>query len=170
MSCIGQILKKKDSDGLIKIHDEDGILRVIGEGGGEYRLYEYFITFNDMGFRCGYVAVPPSHTMLTDPNTTIDESVFDVPGGITFSSTRHEAKSAFGIQCDDLWLGFDCSHYGDNMDKKAALKYFSHRPEIVYLHKTPSLSRYSGIIRDYAYVEEQCKHLIEQLIEYDKQQ
>lgn len=145
------------------------------EGGGEYKEYDYLVVFNELGHRCGYVELPENHYIdgvlrSGDDQWEVIETALNVHGGITFTGNYTNPRPILGVKGDEIWLGFDCSHYGDNRDKKTALKYFSHRPEIVYLHGKPSLLPDSGVIRDYTYVEEQCKHLIEQLIEYDKQQ
>lgn len=57
MSCITEILKVKG--------DKDFIVsgEIAIEGGGTYKDYEYIITFTSSGHRCGYVAIPESHSL-----------------------------------------------------------------------------------------------------------
>lgn len=162
MSCITKILELKGDAEFLPLHDQ-----VVIEGGGDYKGYEYLITFTSYGTRCGYVAVPPEQDY--------DSSQLDVHGGVTFEENDHGAKNLLPTPCNDMWIGFDAAHYGDMRDMEQAKKYFGGLPrfdktfEIINeLHKEvhememrdPHCSH-----KTFDYMAEQCKFMIDQLIE-----
>lgn len=58
------------------------------------------------GHRCGYVRVPPSHSMH---GKDYDDVSVNVHGGLTFANLEpcaHDDGTGW-------WLGFDCAHGGD---------------------------------------------------------
>jgi len=151
MSCIGQLLKLKGDKEILPIHDE-----LVIEGGGEYKGYEYIITFTSFGHRCGYVAIPEIKEDDEEPD-------FDCHGGVTFCSRQHAAKDLLPISCDDLWVGFDAAHYGDLRCKDTAKKYFPDCHEIENFATFDE--RYPGHAhRSYQYMEKECKSIVDQII------
>jgi hypothetical protein len=182
MSCIPKILDLKGDKEILPI----GLNGVVVEGGGQYKGYDYLITFNNYGFRCGYVAIPNGHPINNYDGKYPD---FDVHWGITFFGENHISEVIFGEKvCNDKWLGFDCGHAGDFLDNETAKKYFSDNEKVLkgieftikilkefeekmelvnpgykeYINSDDNKLRYE--IRTKEYVEEQCKNLIEQLI------
>lgn len=168
MSCITEILKLKGEREFMPFPENDSI---VIEGGGTYRDYEYLITFTDMGHRCGYVAIDSSHPVYSH-NQVIgtDEFDLDVHGGITFHKQEHSVKKLLSHPCNDEWLGFDAAHGNDHACVVTAEKYFGLTKNIEYMKNNTfytdlAESRGMGIEhRTYAYMEEQCKYLIDQLI------
>lgn len=158
MSCITQLLEMKGDREILPIHGQAVI-----EGGGSYKGYEYLITFTSHGTRCGYVAIPDGHRG--------DNVDVHCHGGITFSDRDHGAKDLLPIACNDLWIGFDCAHYGDRNDLELAKKYFggSDRFDILMdLHKeVEALERADHFFshKTYKFVEKECKYIIDQLLE-----
>jgi hypothetical protein len=72
---------------------------------GEIGEYEYAITRNQLGYRCGYLKVLPGHSWYGKGYYDIDA---DVHGGLTFA---HADKPCEQIGDDaGWWLGFDCAH------------------------------------------------------------
>lgn len=178
MSCITEILKLKgDKDVLVPDGDWIAV-----EGGGTYKDHEYLIVLNTNGHRCGYVAIPPDHPYSSTPEEErtlmggrpykhydYDSLDIDVHGGLTFMSPDHGLKDLLPMPCTDMWIGFDCGHCYDLADLKMFKKYFGQEQyelkESFFKaldHTDISLEQK---VREYGYVEEQCHHIIDQLIQ-----
>ncbi len=175
MSCIPKILALKgDAEFLMVGGAEKRILNrgIVVEGGGQYRGYDFIITFTDMGFRCGYVALPPDHkTNQFDKGD--DFPNYHVHGGVTFFDKSHISKAILGeTVCEDKWIGFDAGHYGDLTEKDLALKYFpdmrevqiNHLVEMSKIFELRDDGSFMGV-RTKEFMEQECKNLIDQLIE-----
>lgn len=162
MSCITKLLEMKGDAEFLPVHDQ-----VVIEGGGEYKGYEYLITFTSYGTRCGYVAVPAEQDY--------DSSEIHAHGGITFEEDNHGAKNLLPTPCNDMWLGFDAAHWGDMRDMDQAKKYFTgvsrfdatfeilnelHKDVHAMESQSPQFSH-----KTFEYMENECKSIIEQLIE-----
>ena len=162
MSCITKILELKGDKEFLPLHDQ-----VVIEGGGTHKGFEYLITFTHYGTRCGYVAVSPDFKYNTDD--------ISVHGGVTFEGEDHGAKNLLPMPCSDIWIGFDAAHWGDMRDFDKAKKYFGQNEKemrginlMEEIHKEvdelerqdPSFSH-----KTYDYMVDQCKSVIEQLIE-----
>jgi len=157
MSCITKLLEIKGDREILPIHK-----RAVIEGGGNYKGFEYLVTFTQYGTRCGYVAIPDGFRG--------DYTDIDCHGGVTFSERDHGAKDLLPIACNDLWIGFDCAHWGDMRDLETSKKYFPEDMAIeMYqeLHKEihemekqdPHFSH-----KTYDYVEKECQSIIDQLL------
>jgi hypothetical protein len=161
MSCITKILELKGDKEFIASHSQSGV-----EGGGVYKGYEYIISFTSLGHRCGYVAI-------ADGVIGEYEDLY-VHGGITFQDNEHGFKSLLDKPCSDLWIGFDAAHCDDLGNLDTAMKYFGHLPEAkrsiealksITEESYRSLADLGCIHRTYEYMEDQCKYLIDQIIE-----
>ncbi len=155
MSCITQLLEMKGEKEYLPVHDH-----VVIEGGGVYKDYEYLVVFTDSGHRCGYVAIP-SGTRYNSDNLYVH-------GGITFEDESHAAKDILPIPCNDTWLGFDAAHCDDHPDFDLARKIFGdqHKRYDILEECPHPIMRFEGIShKSYKYMEDQCKYLIDQLIE-----
>jgi len=163
MSCITKILELKGDKEFIPLDNH----KVVIEGGGNYKGFEFMITFTHYGTRCGYVAIPADFKYSSDD--------IDVHGGVTFEESDHSAKDLLTTPCNDMWIGFDAAHYGDTRDFKKAKHYFgSNEKELLQIEimeeihkdvdkierKDPNCSH-----KTYDYMVEECKSVIEQLIE-----
>lgn len=152
---------KGDKD-YLPIHDSAVI-----EGGGSYKGFEYLITFTINGSRCGYVAIPDGVGVNSD-------DIF-CHGGITFEERDHGAKDLLPLPCNDLWLGFDAAHYGDMFNYETTKKYFGHNPDRLKeievreeLHKPIhelELKDHFSSHKQYDFMENECKEIIDQIIE-----
>lgn len=167
MSCITEILKLKGDKEFMTVENKPGEKWVTVEGGGRHKQYEYLIVLNTQGHRCGYVAVPPEHEY-----SALQKEI-SVHGGITFADDDHALKSLLSAPCKDLWLGFDCGHSNDLCDLKAVRKYYGdkladyileHMPFMVHGFGKKDTRLFRPKIRDYSYVEGECKSMIEQLV------
>jgi hypothetical protein len=116
---------------------------------GEHLGYEWEITSNRMGFRCGYVRIPaghPWHGLDYDDVEAADGGYLDVHGGLTFAAPDTDCGK--GGEDNAWWLGFDCGHYMDAPD-----------PELPGYN--PVLDN-GGTIRSTPYVAAECRGLAEQ--------
>lgn len=173
MSCITEILKLKgDQDAFVP---EGNWIAV--EGGGVYKDHEYLIVLNTMGHRCGYVALKPDHPYSQTPSEdrniakhkykhyAYDSLEIECHGGLTFMDPEHGLKQLLKVPCNDMWIGFDCGHYGDLPDKEAYLKYYGE--DAYEVHKS-FLERHSHYdvqtIKGFHYVEKECHSIIDQLL------
>lgn len=150
MSCITHLLEMKGDREFLPVNTHHVI-----EGGGVYEGYEYIITFTRFGARCGYVA-------LKEPLNDVD--TIECPGGITFHSAHHDAKDLLTVPCNDEWIGFDCNHGWDKSCAQTARKY------ALDVIEFPMMADFidplgGGTHKDYSFVEDACKAIIDQLKE-----
>lgn len=118
---------------------------------GEEDGYEWEVTANQVGYRCGYVRVPAGHPWHGLDYDGI-EPYPEVHGGLTFAEPDTDCGK--GGEDNAWWLGFDCAHTGDAPDPAL--------PGYSYLGK-PYLSLFSsGTIRTTEYVIGQCRGLARQ--------
>lgn len=151
MSCIKKILELKGDKEYIQIDSN-----FVAEGGGEYKGYDYLVTFV-RDHRCGYVALPPNHPLaLTKDNDYLWDGDLEVHGGITFNSTEKNISELVSEDCGDRWLGFDAAHLHDLYDHEYCVKYGMEARESSIFQ--------DGTVKDYSYMEQECKNLIDQLI------
>lgn len=193
MSCIPKILELKGDKNVLPVPSlkREGYMRgIVIEDGGNYKGYDYLITVNDMGFRCGYVALPSDHPINSFHEEKYNYPDLDVHGGITFFNFNHLSEVFFGEDsCNDKWIGFDCGHGGDYFDLSQARIYFNDDPEILRridsmldikdkvgkemeqqfsghaLQSSSFADQWREIHRTKEYVINECKNLIDQLIE-----
>lgn len=131
---------------LIKIEHPD---RVLEEG--EHEGFQWVVTHNGLGYRCGYVRIPKDHPWHGGYDESINASVH---GGLTFWAPD--------IPCDDdgdddaWWLGFDCHHAGDACDPLLPSFLTSEQRR---LHQ--AVLSY-GTIKTTNYVRQECEKLCEQ--------
>jgi len=116
---------------------------------GEHLGYEWEVTSNKMGFRCGYVRIPRGHPWH---GMDYDNVGAEVHGGLTYAEA--DCNCGKGGADDAWWLGFDCAHCGDAPD-----------PALPgYVRGWPSSG---GTIRTTEYVTAECISLIEQAKDAD---
>lgn len=168
MSCITELLKMKGDKVFLPISDN-----VVIEGGGSYKGYEYLVTFTGSGNRCGYVALDAEHPF----NKSIDEDNYGdaglaVHGGVTFAGREHDAKALLGDNhCDDLWIGFDAAHSNDMQDLETMkLAFPNSRMTAAYLEDPRPRLDYYATVKSLAYMEEECRGLINQLIRVQEEE
>lgn len=151
MSCIKQILDIKGDKPFVLVPDIGAI-----EGGGEYNGYEWLITLNRLGHRCGYVA------LHGDEKLNLEHGYPDLEchGGITFYEDYKFMKSYFNITCPDVWVGFDAGHHYDGKDFEALRRYGMQKD---YLDELEKLLLFRCEVRTYDYMREECLSIINQL-------
>lgn len=76
----------------------------------EYKGFPCVVLFMPMGYRCGYVGLPKENKYY---GKKYDNIPVECHGGLTYSEHR-----LFGQDDKDTWwIGFDCGHYCDGIDK-----------------------------------------------------
>lgn len=113
---------------------------------GEHKGYEFVTVHNTMGFRCGYVRVPPGHPWHGKHYDAVDANAH---GGITFADA--DKPCGKGGADNGWWIGFDCGHYDDAPD-----------PSLPTIHKWSDGCWAGGTIRTQEYAENECRSLCEQ--------
>lgn len=113
-------------------------------GTGHHLGFEWCVTHNNLGYRCGYVRVPAGHPWHGKSDEEID---CDAHGGLTFSAPDTPCDK--GGADDGWWIGFDCAHYGDAQD-----------PALPASFKMQTFG--DQTVRTQDYVEAECRSLCEQ--------
>lgn len=106
---------------------------------GEHAGFRWFVLHHEMGFRCGYVLVPPGHPWH-------GKDYFDIklPKGVHGGLTFGDIDPADNHH----WFGFDCHHAGDAKDPS--------------LPGSWTIGSSTGVVRTTEYVEAECRKLCEQ--------
>ena len=132
--------------------------RYVVEKEFDYLGYKCVVTFNTMGFRCGYVGLPKEHCLfgktyddyLDIKKSDIEEK--EISGVFPMLSLLLDEDERISIECyfnclggitysnggrksnypinsDLWWFGFDCAHAGDKADLNYAMQKFPNRQE-----------------------------------------
>lgn len=128
----------------IAVHRPNDVL-----ANGKHAGFEWVVVHNGMGYRCGYVKVPPGHPWHGVDYNELDCSVH---GGLTFSE-KDEPCDAPGPD-DGYWVGFDCAHSGDDPDYTLPGSHHKMGGSLLGLR--------FGSVKDQTYVEAECRSLCEQ--------
>jgi hypothetical protein len=118
---------------------------------GEHAGFEWIVTHNGMGYRCGYIRVPVGHPWHGKGYHDVRA---DVHGGLTFAEPDRPCPR--GAADDGHWLGFDAAHCFDAPDPaliagRALAAWFAHR-----------IPGSGEVVRDQVFMEAQCRVLCEQ--------
>ena len=116
---------------------------------GFIEKYTYIVVAYPIGHRCGYVRIARDNPLFNEflgNNNFLEVYELCVHGGITFVETSVWWENKEG----SLWIGFDCTHYGDAQDPQIRTYYAGERQK-------------EGEIRTCEYVENECLSLIKQL-------
>ena len=125
------------------------------------------VTFNNQGYRAGYVGVKNNNTFYGRYYDDDDvKSVLPCHGGLSYSSKNF--KSNYPIESDLWWFGFDCMHFEDDPDYKLAAQIFPEMKEyLMFIHQELDDSNSNEEIRTVDYVMDECKKLAEILSNYN---
>lgn len=119
---------------------------------GVHLGFEWEVTSNRIGYRCGYVRIPAGHPWH---GLGYDDVDAEVHGGLTFAEPDTECGK--GGDDNAWWLGFDCAHYDDAPD-----------PELPgyegYENFLGMLGSF-GTVKTTGYVTAECQRLAEQAAE-----
>lgn len=121
-----------------------------------YKGHRCVVLFLSIGHRCGYVEVGREY---------YDNDKIDCHGGITFD----DYSAGILPNADDKFhhfIGFDCGHYYDKANPKRA-----YRKKLITAscvkRRSKEAKRFGGVIRSKKYVKNECKRIVEQLVELD---
>jgi len=160
-----------------------------------YKDYRCVVIFGDAGYRCGYVGIKPGHPLykrnytdyLDIPKSELDgeeignrgiipiflmafddddrvrmDVYFNVHGGLTYSGDNN---GTYPVESNLWWLGFDCGHYNDGKDLELVEEYWGEYPHIKKGLEIEREYYIDAPIRSKEYVEDECKSLVDQIIE-----
>lgn len=111
--------------------------------------YEWEVTSNRLGYRCGYVRIPAGHPWH---GLDYDDVGAEVHGGLTFAEPDTDCGK--GGEDNAWWLGFDCAHYCDAPD-----------PDLPGYDPRVDWNALGSTIKTTAYVAAECRRLAEQAAE-----
>lgn len=124
----------------------------------DYKGFPCVILFMPTAYRCGYVGVPLPQGL------DIKTDKISCHGGVTY----YEGHLHRQDDVDKWWVGYDCGHYGDGFDVETAKKLYADDEKAI--KQLEIMKDYFEIQSDFPihtleYCEEQCKLIVEQLIE-----
>ena len=125
---------------------------------GEHLGFQWQITHNDLGSRCGYLRLEPGHPWFGADSDDIDVQVH---GGLTFARAG-TACATHGPEAE-WWIGFDCGQAGDLYDLDLVVD-----PELraVYERINASQTRspfpWHATVKTTEFVQAECFSLAEQ--------
>lgn len=158
-----------------------------------YKGYRCVTTFMDTGYRCGYVGLEKTHPLYSKGMHSLTKATFadiedqpfgkrspllmfnlmskrddlvplgfyfDVHGGITYA----DGNGKHPVESDLWWLGFDCGHAGDASDIETLKMIWPDTERTQYLMN--DLTFEDDVVRTKEYVQEECKNLVDQIIDY----
>ena len=122
----------------------------------DYKGFPCVVLFMPTGYRCGYVGVPKG--------TAVDIENIDCHCGVTYASDGLNQQS----DTDKFWIGFDCAHACDGYDVAKIKEYFADDESV--MAQMEIMKDYfetvceDSPVRTLEYCEEQCKHIVEQVL------
>jgi len=156
----------------------------------QYEGYNYIVSIEDMGYRCGYVQIPEGHYLYEKGYSEALES----PSVDILMDAEIGRRGIVPIFCWDgetmtmdilfdvhggitfsgelpgetgYWIGFYCAHDGDASAPWLATREYKSLPVWSAISVWPAIG---GIVRSEGYVMAECKSLINQIIEYYDQE
>ncbi len=133
---------------------------------GEHKEFQWEVTHNGYGIRCGYVRVPKGHSWW---GKNYNEIETECHGGLTFA--EKDEPCAQGNEADDgWWVGFDCGHGFDLPDPTLQRGYIDPLTSAFLNFNDSFVEPMLGItckdttpqVRTQEYVENECRSLCEQ--------
>lgn len=130
----------------------------------DYKGYKCVVIGQEIGHRCGYIGVDKNNKCY---GKDYDELYgIDVHGGLTYAGETYE-----NYPCEDKlwWFGFDCAHLGDGKDFDL-IKELADKDYYDYETRVQSMFSHlnNGEIRSVDYCISECKKVVDQLIELNK--
>jgi hypothetical protein len=116
---------------------------------GSHAGYEWLVTHNGTGHRCGYTRVPPGH-----PWHGLHVSRIDATAHKGLSYAEPDVPCGGGGPDKDWWVGFDTSQPGDAPDPKLPVEWVRADGRRRAAAK--------GVVRTQEYAEAECRRLCEQ--------
>ena len=129
----------------------------------EYRGLPCVVLFMAGCYRCGYVGLPKSNRYY---KKGYDDIPVECHGGLTFASGDLFGQS----DKDTWWIGFDCAHCFDGFDVETAKKLYADNKDALKQIEIMGSTGYFSIcneehpFRTLEYCEEECKSIVEQIL------
>ena len=118
-----------------------------------YKGFRYIVRLLGWGYRCGYVQLPEE----IFKHLKYKKDDLECHGGVTFY--RYVGPEDKIQLPEGYWMGFDCNHFEDGMDKKAVEALIGNKK---YLLEMTFAENFKPITSEA--VEEDCKSLIDQIL------
>ena len=142
------------------------MLQPIQENRFNYKGFPCVVLFMPMGYRCGYVGLPKENRFY---KKKYDDIPVDCHCGLTYSESklfRQEDKNTW-------WIGFDCGHACDGLDKETFEKYYKDnlKAKAVNTERASIINAYIMFdlyqeypFRTQEYVENECMKIVDQIV------
>lgn len=133
----------------------------------EYKGFPCVILFMPIGYRCGYVGLPKGNKYY---GKDYDEIPINCHCGLTYSDSGLHNQD----DTDIWWIGFDCGHCCDGYDVETAKKLFADnesvlRQILMYEHTGYyATCNKENPVRTLEYCMEQCKSIVDQILESEE--
>ena len=122
----------------------------------EYKGVTCVVLFMPLGYRCGYVGLPFEHKYA---GNDYDDIPINCHGGLTYSS-----GNLIGQIIPRWWIGFDCGHAFDGYDLEKIQEYYGTEPQ-EYIKSYYEAINQECEIRSLEYCENECKSIVDQILE-----
>lgn len=142
------------------------MLQPIQENRFEYRELPCVVLFMPMGYRCGYVGLPKENRYY---KKKYDDIPVDCHCGLTYSEGRLFGQS----DKDTWWIGFDCGHCFDGIDKDTFNNIYKKellnmspvefRAHMMNFDCVWEISR-KYPVKTQEYVENECMKIVDQIV------
>lgn len=120
--------------------------------------YRCVIVGQNLGHRCGYIAIPKGHEFYGVGYEDID---IDVHGGWTYSEN---SKWEYPVIANDIWwIGFDCGHYCDGKDLELIKSFGKDSESVKYMLDMESRFPSNEEVRTIEYVENELIDAVKQI-------
>lgn len=121
--------------------------------------YKAICVARNLGFRCGYVEIPEEEVKHLRVKKPKDYKSYPIQchGGLTYCGPSYSYwnKDLGFEENNNIWIGFDCFHYGDKIDPELINSVDGILLEDVYD---------VGTIRTLDFVMNECENIGKQLI------
>lgn len=117
--------------------------------------YHCLITFTEVGYRCGYVAIP-------DNDYFYEKTFYNINDTKKLPIPLSYAGRTFPQQDGNYWIGFTCDNKGDKPDTNRVKEIWGDKAMVLTflnMQKLPVLPK-DGTIRTTEYVEDKLKQLV----------
>jgi len=137
-------------------------MKPIQEKRFEYKGFPCVVLFMPMGYRCGYVGLPKGNKYFGKDYGKIP---IDCHCGLTYANNDLYGQD----DTNTWWIGFDCGHSCDGYDIEKIKEYYAddervQKQLLTMLNYMKTVNRESSF-KSIKYVEENCMHIVEQLLE-----
>ena len=129
----------------------------------DYNGYPCLVLFLSSGYRCGYVGLPKASKFY---KTDFDRIPVSCHGCLTYGQRTNKGNRNIRA----YWIGFDCCHLFDKNDYESAKKYFDSKTiqPLLIVENIEKQFNTDSIVRTQEYCEQECRNIVDQIIELEK--